>query len=209
MDVTGAFWYGDIEEDVYLKLPEGAYSNGENIVKLNRSLYGLKKSPKYWNVKFNSLMMREGFKRSQCDSCLYSKCNDKQQMYVIIYVDDLLVFGTDENQVCKFKLMLSKEFKMKILGLISEFLGINVKQNLDNGVTELCQKAYLENVLKKFNMYNCKPISTHMDQNFNTKILESECKTDKNTEKLCRQIIGCLMYAVSGTRFMCGSINIE
>lgn len=209
MDVTGAFLYGDIEEDVYLKLPEGAYNNGENIVKLNRSLYGLKKSPKYWNVKFNSVMIREGFKRSQCDSCLYTKCNDKQLMYVIIYVDDLLVFGTDTSQISEFKLMLSREFKIKDLGLISDFLGINVKQNLNNGVTELCQKAYLENVLKRFNMYNCKPISTPMDRNFNTKILESECKSDKNTENLCRQIIGCLMYAVSGTRpDLCVAVSI-
>lgn len=64
MDVTGAFLYGDIEEDVYLKLPEGAYNDGENIVKLNKYLYGHKKSPKYWNVKFNSVMIRGGFKRS-------------------------------------------------------------------------------------------------------------------------------------------------
>lgn len=64
-------------------------------------------------------------------------------MYVLIYVDDLLVFGTNESQICEFKLMLSREFKMKNLGLVSDFLAINVKQNLDNGVTEFCQKAYL------------------------------------------------------------------
>lgn len=130
-------------------------------------------------------------------------------MYVLIYVDDVLVFGTQASQICKFKSMLSREFKIKNLGLVSDFLRINFKQNLNNGVTELCQKSYLENVLKKFNMYNCKPIRTPMDQNFNIKILESESKTDKNTENLCRQIIGCLMYATSGTRpDLCVAVSI-
>lgn len=96
--------------------------------------------------------------------------------------------------------MLNREFEMKDLGLISDFLGINVRQNLKSGVTELCQKTYLENVLKRFNMYNCKPICTPMDQNFDIRILENKCEVNKKTEKLCRQIIGCLMYAVSGTR---------
>lgn len=192
--------YGEIGENVYIRLPDGAYENENNVVKLNKSLYGLKKSPKYWNDKFNSVILREGFKRSKCDSCLYSKCDGKEQnMYVLIYVDDLLIFGSNEIEIKNLKLILSKEFEMKDLGLISEFLGINVKQNLKTNVTEICQKKYLENVLKRFNMYECKPVSTPMDYNFNISDLENK-NCSQYAENMCRKIIGCLMYAVSGTR---------
>lgn len=92
MDVTGAFLYGDIDETVYLQLPEGAYTDDKNIVKLNKSLYGLKKSPKYWNDKFNSVIVRQGFERSKSDSCLYTKCSGDSKTHLLIYVDDLLIF---------------------------------------------------------------------------------------------------------------------
>lgn len=208
MDVTGAFLYGEINESVYIRLPDGAYENNDCIVKLNKALYGLKKSPKYWNDKFNSVLIRENFKRSECDPCLYSKCNETERIYVLIYVDDLLIFGSNEDSVSHLKSVLKKEFKMKDLGLVSDFLGINVKQNLETHVTVLCQRNYLENVLKRFNMYECKQISTPMDQNFNVKELENnKCTTE--AENVCRQIIGCLMYAACGTRpDICATISI-
>lgn len=199
MDVTGAFLYGEIKDDLYLQLPEGAFSENNNIVKLRKSLYGLKKSPKQWNEKFNSIMIKENFIKSKADSCLYIKCNGKYKIYVLLYVDDILTFGTEENSVNEFKNMLCREFKMKNLGFISDFIGINVKQNLETGVTELSQKEYLENVLKRFHMENCKPVSSPIDKNF---VFNQSCneKSDKGIENLCRQILGCLMYAVCGTR---------
>lgn len=96
------------------------------------------------------------------------------------------------------KAILNKEFKIKDLGLISEFLEINIKQKFVNSTTTLSQINYLENVLKRYNMENCKPMLTPLDININTKILSSDC--DKDIEGICRQIIGCLMYAVSVTR---------
>lgn len=211
MDVTGAFLYGDIDENVYLELPEGAYCGDKKIVKLNKSLYGLKKSPKYWNDKFNSVVIKQGFVKSKSDPCLYTKCEGSASTYVLLYVDDLLIFGNNEKQICDLKSLLNNEFKMKDLGLVSNFLGIHVKQDLDTGITELNQKKYLENVLQKFDMQNCKEICTPMDLNFNTKILEgkNESVIDKNIENKCRQMIGCLSYAVLGTRpDLCVAVSI-
>lgn len=209
MDVTGAFLYGEIKQDVYVSLPDGAYSGKNNTVRLNKSLYGLKSSPRSWNDKFTSVLSKEGFVRSKCDSCLYRKYSGSGNIYVLVYVDDLLIFGLNEHEITKLKAALNTEFKMKDLGLISDFLGINVKQNLHDGTTELSQRNYLENVLKKFNMENCKPMLTPMDQNLNTKIFNSDVKCDKNIEGICRQIIGCLMYAVSGTRpDLCFAVSI-
>lgn len=201
MDVTGAFLYGDIDTDVYLKLPEGAYKGEKNVVKLNKALYGLKNSPKCWNNKFNSVISREGFIKSKNDSCLFKRCIGKDKMYILLYVDDILFFSTNERHIVELKNILNKEFEMKDMGLVSNFLGINVKQNLETGITELDQTSYLESILKKFNMENCKDMSSPMDVNLNTKILVNETvNKDKNVEKLCRQITGSLMYAASGTR---------
>lgn len=211
MDVTGAFLYGSIDEVVYLQLPEGAYSGDNNIVKLNKSLYGLKKSPKYWNDKFNSVIMRQGFVRSQSDTCLYMKHTNSGNTYVLLYVDDLLIFGNNENEISDLKSLLNSEFKMKDLGLVSNFLGIQVEQCLKNKVTKLSQKHYLESVLHNFGMYNCKTMSTPMDLNFNVKILEENCNSviDKNIENKCRKIIGKLSYAALGTRpDICVAVSI-
>lgn len=98
---------------------------------------------------------------------------------------------------------------MKDLGYVTDYLGVTIKQNLDTGVTELSQRKYLENVLERFGMDDCKPMSTPMDQNINLKMFQNDSRVDENIEKLCRQIIGCLMYAVSGTRpDLCFSVSL-
>lgn len=89
MDVKGAFLYGEINENVYLKPPEGVTLPEGKVLKLKKSLYGLKKSPKYWYEKFNSTIIEYGFKRSENDYCLYSFGN----IYLSLYVDDLLIVG--------------------------------------------------------------------------------------------------------------------
>lgn len=97
MDVTGAFLYGNIDETVYLELPDGAYCGDKKIVKLKKSLYGLKKSIKYWNDKFNSVIMTKGFVRSHSDTCLYTKRTGEAKTYVLWYVDNLIIFGNNNN----------------------------------------------------------------------------------------------------------------
>lgn len=145
MDVRSAFLYGDIKEDVYMKLPSGAGSKSDT-VKLNRSLYGLKKSPKCWNEKFDSVMKSEGFERSVNDYCLYMKFINSEKLYLLLNVDDLLFCGTNEMQIEETKKTLKQNFKMKDIGRIKNYLGIDVNQNIETGVTELSQERYLGRV---------------------------------------------------------------
>lgn len=84
-----------------------------------------------------------------------------------MYVDDLLILGTDLKNVENLKSILSENFHMKDLGIVSQYLAIKVKQNLDLKITELSQIDYLENVLKKYGMQDCKSISTPKDTRFN------------------------------------------
>lgn len=207
MDVRGAFLYSDIEEVVYMSLPGNKINNSDFVCKLNKSIYGLKKSPKCWNKKFDSLMIQNDFIRSQNDYCLYSKCKENK-LYLLLYVDDVLILGTDKYEVTDLKNLLNKNFQMKDLGVISQYLGIQIEQNLELGYTELSQENYLKNVLKRFQMDNCKSINTPLDNNIDLKIFQSE-ENNVELQKLCRKIIGSIMYAALATRpDLCKSISI-
>lgn len=193
MDVKSAFLYGNIEEEVFVEKPKGMKKDGR-VLKLQRSLYGLKKSPRYWNDKFNQFMVQEGFKRNQSDYCLYYK-NDKK-FYILLYVDDLILLCEDEQEIKIFKEALQEKFDMKDLGSNNlKYLGINITKK--NDVIELDQEQYLDGLLKKYNMEGCKPIATPIEQGL---VLEKEVTTDKELIKRCRQLIGSLMYAMLGTR---------
>lgn len=194
MDVTGAFLYGDIDEPVYMKLPNGG------IGKLNKSIYGLKKSPKYWNRKFNDFMCSDGFIKSKNDPCLYFKCCKEYSIYVLIFVDDLLYFSDSDIQIRKFKEKLCKNFAMKDLGMACNYLGISIEQDVENGKTVINQKDYLLKVLRKYGMSDCKACNIPIDQNFKFELLRREKSESKEIELKCRQIIGNLLYASNATR---------
>lgn len=192
MDVKSAFLNGRIDEEVYLVKPEGMKNDGK-VLKLRRSLYGLKKSPRYWNERFDKLMMQEGFIRSKCDYCLYYKKGMK--FYVLLYVDDVLLISEDINAIKGLKEELSKNFDMKDMNGVSKYLGINIKKN--EKCIEIDQEDYLIEILKKYNMEECKPVSTPIEVG-----IKLERSKEENVEliKRCRTLIGSLMYAMLGTR---------
>lgn len=183
MDVIGAFLHGDIDECVYMKVPEGLKCREGNMLKLQKSIYGLKKSPKYWNDKLNHFFIEEGFSRSQSDMCLYTK----DGTYILVYVDDILIFSSSETDIVDVKSKLKKEFKMKDLNEVSKFLGMEIIQKQNQIVIN--QSQYMENLLKKYNMQDCKPVSTPIDPNY-----VHEGEADMKYESLCRSVIGGLLY---------------
>lgn len=201
MDVKGAFLYGDIEQTVYLKPPLGVQVDKNCVLKLNKSLYGLKSSPKCWYEKFYEVMKKFKFQRSVNDYCLYIK----DDLYVLVYVDDLLILSNNMSKIDWIKNVLKSEFKMKDMGSRNlKYLGININQ------CEEClfidQKDYLESVLLKFGMSDSKPVGTPMDVNL--KFDDSDHVIDYSLEHKCRSCIGSLMYAVVGTRpDLCASVS--
>ncbi|GJZ47302.1 zinc finger, CCHC-type containing protein [Tanacetum coccineum] len=118
MDVKTIFLYGDLEEEVYLKQPEGfvMLGNQHKVCKLVKSLHGLKQAPKQWHQKFDEVVLSNGFLLNQSNKCVYRKFDGSGRGVIIcLYVDDLLIFGTDQNQVDKTKKFLSSKFSMKDL----------------------------------------------------------------------------------------------
>lgn len=200
LDVCSAFLYGNIETDVYMSLPEGFNIGDGMICKLNKSLYGLKNSPKNWNNKFDELMKSQGFRRSENDYCLYVKIFKNAKTFVLLYVDDLLLAGTDQNSVEILKQVLNSNFKMKDLGSVKHYLGMEIIKDLKAGETRISQTMYLENVLSQYGMENSKPASTPMDVNFKHEFLKRDKSENEEIEHRCRKLIGSLMYAMMCTR---------
>ena len=93
-----------------------------------RSLYGLKQTPKQWHEKFDSVMMASRFKINKCDKCVYVKNNENDHVIVCLYVDDMLIIGSNINIIKATKQMLPNKFKMKDMGVVDVILGIKISR---------------------------------------------------------------------------------
>lgn len=155
------------------------------------------------------MVSSEGYVKSSKDCCLYTKCNDSVKMFVLLYVDDILQFGNCNTEVRRLKEVLSKSFKMKDMGKITKYLGMNIEQDLEKGITKISQTEYLKNILEIYGMSECKPLSLPIDKNFKFDTLKRTKSESKEIENECRKLIGCLMYAIMGSRpDICATITM-
>ncbi|GKA87333.1 zinc finger, CCHC-type containing protein [Tanacetum coccineum] len=197
MDVKTTFLNGDLDEEVYMKQPEGFVmpGNEHKVCKLVKLLYGLKQAPKQWHQKFDEVVLSNGFHLNQSDKCVYSKFDSSGKGVIIcLYVDDMLIFETDQNQVDQTKKFLSSKFSMKDMGEADVILSIKIKR--ENKGIVITQSHYIEKILKKFNREDCSPVNTSMDP-----VEKLKPNTGKPVDQLEYSIaIGCLMYAMTSTR---------
>ncbi|GJS08007.1 zinc finger, CCHC-type containing protein [Tanacetum coccineum] len=197
MDVKTAFLNGDLEEEVYMNQPQGFIMSGDEnkVCKLIKSLYGLKQAPKQWHQKFDEVVLSNSYLLNQADKYVYSKFDESGKGVIIcLYVDDMLIFSTDQVQVDLTKEFLSSKFSMKDMGEADVILGIRIKHE-SNGIA-ISQSHYIEKVLKKFNYFDCTPVSTPMDTS--EKLMPNNGQAVSQLEY--SRVIGCLMYAMTCTR---------
>ncbi|CAA7037260.1 unnamed protein product [Microthlaspi erraticum] len=130
MDVHNAFLHGDLDEEVYMKPPPGFKTDDPTLVcRLRKSLYGLKQAPRCWFSKLRDALVKYGFAQSYSDYSLFSRTRGSSELYVLVYVDDLIIGGNDPAAIKEFKAYLSVCFHMKYLGKLKYFLGIKVARN--------------------------------------------------------------------------------
>lgn len=192
MDVKSAFLHGFLKEEIYMAVPEGIDTASDQVCRLNKALYGLKQAPHCWNQRFNEFMKTLKFEISQNDECLFIKESTVSTTYLLLYVDDIIIASTGKTEMLSIKGKLETEFDMTDIGDIKEFLGIEITRS-ENGL-ELSQTKYLTKVLDKFGMLDCHPTNLPMEAKVNPG--EGEEVVDKPVKEL----IGCLLYAVMGTR---------
>jgi hypothetical protein len=160
MDVKTSFLHGDLEEEIYMNPPEGFAVKGkkELFCKLKSSLYGLKKLPRMWYQKFDAYILGLGFVRSRVDHCVYSKQVGNHFIYVLSYVDDMLLVGNNMDVIKEVKSQLSSKFDMKDLGAANFNLGMEIKRDHANKKLWLNQRKYVEVILQRINMQGSKLI---------------------------------------------------
>ena len=128
LDVTTAFLNGRLQEEVYMYQPEGFVAQGQEhlVCKLNRSLYGLKQSPRCWNSTLDNYLKKIGFLQSVSDPCVYISALGKELAVVGVYVDDIVVACQSDEQLVRIYKDICQKFAMKDLGKLHHFLGIRV-----------------------------------------------------------------------------------
>jgi hypothetical protein len=159
MDVRMAFLKGDLEENVYMAQPKGFIVKGkENMgCRLKKSIYGLKQASRQWYLKFNRTIKYFGFKKNVENNCVYTKFKSGKYIFLILYVDNILLASSDINLIMEMKKFLFSNFDMKDLGETSFVLGIEIHRDRRKEVLGLSQKVYIEKVLKNFSVHTCSP----------------------------------------------------
>lgn len=196
LDIKTAFLYGELEENLYMEIPDGMKAGPNAVLKLQKSLYGLKQSPRCWNTKFNKALIELGFSRSAHDYCLYTRVQNERVMYLILYVDDLLIAGNILQDIETLKKELSKRFEMSDCGLLNFFLGTLVEYDQSKGVMQLSQSKSTSKIIEKYGMNDCKPAGTPMEKGLQLLPLEDGA----STENPYRELLGKLMYLMLSVR---------
>lgn len=153
LDVNIAFLHGDLAEDVYMALPLGFHGKGQLVCKLNKFLYGLKQASKQWFSKFSSTFLQLGFTQSKFDYSLFNRQQNQSFIVLLVYVDDVLIASNDHEEVNQFKVLLDQKFKLKDLGDLKFFLGLEVARS-DKGIA-LCQRKYASELLDDAGLLSC------------------------------------------------------
>ncbi|CAL1386830.1 unnamed protein product [Linum trigynum] len=190
LDVKNAFLHGDLKEVIYMERPPG-YTKGDSsmVCRLRRSLYGLKQAPRAWFEKFQDTILRAGFVQSDSDPSLFLRTTGQCLTVLLIYVDDMVISGDDEEGIREVTDVLRSTFNLKELGNLAYFLGLEVHRS-SLGI-HIGQRKYVMDLLEEAQMDTCTPCATLMEQNLKLRQTEGEALSDGS---LYRSIVGSLIY---------------
>jgi hypothetical protein len=198
VDFSNAFVQANLAENehIYVALPKGFESGEakeEQVLKLNRSLYGLVQAPLYWGNHLKAALIKEGWKQSVSDPCMFV-CDG---MILLTYVDDVLFFGRDGKKIDKkIQAIEAQGFKLTIEEDVYAFLGVEVIR-LPGGVVELKQSGLIAKILKTCDMENCNTKTTPCNQ---VPLGEDRNGSNVTGKFEYSSVVGMLMYLSSNTR---------
>ena len=205
MDVKTAFLNGMLLEDVYMTQPEGFVDpeNAGKVCKLQRSIYGLKQASRSWNLRFDDAIKEFGFIKNEDEPCVYKKVSGSTVVFLVLYVDDILLMGNDIPTLQSIKTWLGNCFSMKDLGEATYILGIRIYRDRSRKLIGLSQSTYIDKVLKRFSMQDSKRGFLPMTHGIS--LSKEQCpKTQEERERMSKipyaSAIGSIMYAMLCTR---------
>ena len=189
INVNNAFLNGDLHESVYMTQPKGFQDSNfpSHVCKLHKVIYGLHQAPRVWFDRLKMSLLPRGFINSKSDSSLFITHKNGKLLLVLVYVDDILVTGSDKSQVHKLIADLGLEFALKSLGSVNYFLGFQLSRSKDT--IHLNQSKYTHDLFEKTHMLDAKPQDSPMCPSVK---LSKESGTPLADPKLYKSIIGAL-----------------
>jgi hypothetical protein len=170
MDVKSTFLNGELEEEVYI----------EQLV------------PRAWYSRLDKYLQHEGFRKGSADNNLYIKVTQDGILLIEFYIDDIIFGSTDDRLSQKFAKDMQNEFEMSLLGELSFFLGLQIRQR-NQGIF-ISQTKYIREMLKRFGMEDCKPVTTPMQTSCKLRKDDDSKSTD---QRQYRSMIGSLLYVTT------------
>jgi histone deacetylase 1/2 len=193
LDVQNAFLHGVLEEEVYMRQPPGYESSStpQYICKLDKALYGLKQAPRACYSRLSSKLQQIGFLPSKADTSLFYYKKNGVIIFMLVYVDDIIVVSSCSKAVEALLQDLRTDFALKDLGQMSYFLGIEVKK-VKEGIF-LSQQKYAFDIVKRANMHLCKPLNTPLSPSEKLSV-ETGTKLGVQDSTTYRSLVGALQY---------------
>jgi transposase InsO family protein len=207
MDVRTAFLNGDLDVELYMNQPEGFVLAGQEelVCKLRKSLYGLKQAGRAWFEKINTALIKLKFTPLDSDHCVYVRHKGDEVLYIVLYVDDLLLIGNSLAEVKQLKADLSRRFEMTDLGEAEYVLGLQLTRNRRARTLSLSQSDYIRRLLERYGMSKCSHAPTPIPTG--ARLSKKDCPAVKPAEPLLMDgkhtyasVVGAIMYAMLGTR---------
>lgn len=201
IDVSTAFLYGDLEEEIYMEQPPGFVNDNGKVCKLQKAIYGLKQSGHQWNKKLDSKLTEIGFKNSNYDRCVYFKRSQNTVTYITIYVDDVIIATNDLVCYKELKSHLKTYFDIRDMGEPKLTVGLEISRNRKLGTLSISQSGYIKNLIRNYGIFDCKPQKLPMPSK--TK-LEKEPEIDGENKLVDRrqyqELIGSLLHLSTFSR---------
>ena len=204
MDVITAFLNGEFTNKVYMEIPEGFLGARDptKLCHLKHAMYGLRQAPRVWYDKINSWLQQQNLKQSDSDPNLFYSMENGQYTIVLIYVDHMLITGNNENKILALQCALTNAFDMTDLGIAHEYLGVKFEYRA-SGIW-IHQHAYINKLLKKFQMQDCTTCILPMDPGIK---LQKDIQSYSFDPQLYRSLVGSLIYLTNTRPDICYAIS--
>ncbi|CAI5529556.1 unnamed protein product [Closterium sp. Naga37s-1] len=199
MDVTTAFLNGVLEEEIFMAQPEGFDDGSGRVLKLKKALYGLKQAPRQWYLKLRGVLEEIGFTPSTADHSLFMLGEGEQRSFMVVYVDDILIFSPSSDLVKEVMLKLQDKFKCKALGDVSFYLGLHIERDVEKRCMRVHQRKYVEALAANFGQSEGL-VATPFPSGFKCVKGPEEESVGEEERRRFHSLVGSLMYAAVNTR---------
>ncbi|CAI7890544.1 unnamed protein product [Closterium sp. NIES-53] len=198
MDVTTAFLNGVLEEEIFMAQPEGFDDGSGRVLKLKKALYGLKQAPRQWYLKLRRVLEEIGFTPSTADHSLFMLGEGEQRSFMVVYVDDILIFSPSFDLVKEVMLKLQDKFKCKALGDGSFYRRLHIQRDVEKRCMRVHQRKYLEALAANFGQSEGH-MATPFPSGFKCVKGPEEESVGEEERHRFHSLVGSLMYAAVNT----------